>query len=80
MTSDLDEGPNISFCKFNIDHNNNQNLIEIEETEIFSSIREKQIMYERVLLGKTLLKISKGEINIKKDFYVDLTKEVEQSL
>ena len=37
-------------------------------------------MYERVLLGKTLLKISKGEINIKKDFYVDLTKEVEQSL
>ena len=80
MTSDLDEGPNISFCKFIIDHNNNQNLIEIEETEIFSSIREKQIMYERVLLGKTLLKISKGEINIKKDFYVDLTKEVEQSL
>ena len=61
MTSDLDEGPNISFCKFNIDHNNNQNLIEIEETEIFSSIREKQIMYERVLLGKTLLKISKGK-------------------
>ena len=36
MTSDLDEGPNISFCKFNIDNNNNQNLIEIEETEIFS--------------------------------------------
>ena len=40
MTSDLDEATNISFCKFNIDNNNNQNLIEIEETEIFSSIRE----------------------------------------
>ena len=80
MTSELDEGPNISFCKFNIDNNNNQNLIEIEETEIFSSIREKQIMYERVLLGKTLFKISKGEINIKKDSYIDLTKEVELSL
>ena len=37
-------------------------------------------MYERVLLGKTLFKISKGEIKIKKDSYFDLTKQVELSL
>ena len=80
MTPDLDEGPNISFCKFKIQNNYHQDHTEIEKSEIFSSIREKQIMYERVLLRKTLYKISRGEINIKKDCYVDLTKEVEQSL
>ena len=81
MTPDLDEGPNLSFCKFSIYDNNLHEYWEdakkypnsIEETKLFKTIREIIVKNERNLLVETLNKISSNEINIDKPNQYDLS-------
>tara|TARA_B110000438_G_scaffold67348_1_gene67748 strand:- start:2073 stop:2834 length:762 start_codon:yes stop_codon:yes gene_type:complete len=88
MTKDLDEGPNISYCKFNIYDTEFKKYweefktsdISIEKTVLFNAIRQKILIYERELLSVTLLKISQRSIDINKDTLVDLSKEVNENL
>ena len=88
MTKDLDDGPNISYCKFNIYDNEfekywnefNQSNKPIEKTVLFNAIREKMLIHERELLKVTLVKISQGIIDIDRDRLVDLSKEVNRNL
>ena len=88
MTPELDEGPNISFCKFNIKDNNNINLWEklkkqenkIEDSDIFWDIRKRIIFYERALLKKTLEKISNGEIGVTPNKPKNLSEEINQRI
>jgi phosphoribosylglycinamide formyltransferase 1 len=88
MTKDLDEGPNISYCKFNIHDTEfkkywnelNKSNEPIEKSILFNAIREKILIYERELLSVTLLKISQGSIDINKDKLVDLSKEVNEKI
>ena len=81
MTPDLDEGPNLSFCKFSIYDNNLHEYWEdakkcpnsIEETKLFKKIREIIVKNERNLLLETLDKISSNEIDIDKPNQYDLS-------
>ena len=81
MTPDLDEGPNLSFCKFSINDNNLHEYWEdakkcpnsIEETKLFKKIREIIVKNERNLLLETLDKISSNEIDIDKPNQYDLS-------
>ena len=88
MTKDLDEGPNISYCKFNI-HDTEfkkywnefyKSNKSIEKSILFNAIREKILIYERELLSVTLGKISQGSIDINKDKLVDLSNEVNEKI
>ena len=86
MTTDLDEGPCISFCKFSIKNEENNYLWEnldnnkndLENSDLFLEIRKKMMLYESILLRKTLEKISLKEININSTNSTDLSKEVNQ--
>tara|TARA_B100000579_G_scaffold167969_1_gene136665 strand:+ start:15347 stop:16096 length:750 start_codon:yes stop_codon:yes gene_type:complete len=86
MTPDLDEGPCVSYCKFNIKNKENINLWEnidnkkndFEKSDLFLDIRKKMIIYERILLRKTLEKISSKEININDTESKNLSEEVNQ--
>ena len=88
MTPDLDEGPNISFCEFQIKNELNLNLWkkinrkneDIETSELFIDIRKKIITHEKALLKKTLEKISNKEIDIIKHNFVNLSDEVNKIL
>ena len=81
MTPDLDEGPNLSSCKFSINDNNlheywedaKKCLNSIEETKLFKKIREIIVKNERNLLLETLDKISSNEIDIDKPNQYDLS-------
>lgn len=88
MTEDLDEGPNISYCKFNIYEKEfkkyweklNKTNEPIENSDLFNAIRQKMLIHERELLKVTLLKISQGIIDINNDKFIDLSKEVNKNL
>jgi folate-dependent phosphoribosylglycinamide formyltransferase PurN len=88
MTEDLDEGPNISYCKFNIFEKEFKKYWEkldrsnelIKDSDLFNAIRQKMLKYERELLKVTLLKISQGKIDINNDKFIDLSKEVNKNL
>ena len=88
MTPDLDDGPNISFCEFQIKNELNLNLWrkinrkneDIETSELFIDIRKKIITHEKALLKKTLEKISNKEIDIIKHNFVNLSDEVNKIL
>ena len=89
MTPDLDEGPNISYCKFKIKSEElktewkavqkNKN-IEIENSKLFFEIRKKIVNYEQILLYETISKIGMKEIDINNFLSLDLSAEVNKKV
>ena len=89
MTPDLDEGPNISYCKFKIKSEElktewkavqkNKN-IEIENSKLFFEIRKKIVNYEQILLYETISKIGMKEIDINNSLSLDLSAEVNKKV
>jgi hypothetical protein len=89
MTPDLDEGPNISYCKFKIKSEElqaewkavkkNKN-IEMENSRLFLEIRKKIVNYEQILLYETISKIEMKEIDINNFLSLDLSAEVNKKV
>ena len=89
MTPDLDEGPNISYCKFKIKTKElttewkavqKSKNIEIENSKLFFEIRKKIVNYEQILLYETLSKIGMKEIDINNSLSLDLSAEVSKKV
>jgi len=94
VTSDVDRGPAISFCRFPIRDSANEGLWEVTSRDhvatlpvaeltaspLFSDIRERGVRRERPFLVETLRELAVGEIAVPPAAPVDLTSVVEGAI
>lgn len=94
-TKEVDQGPVLSYCTFpirdsetdalwdNLDHaeqkvDHNEEIATVKD-QLFTSVRSKQLLYERPFFVETLRALANERIK-SLDVPLDLTKEVNQSL
>ncbi len=94
VTGDVDRGAAISYCRYAIRDERNEELwrsfagvttgdetvAEIQETPLYQDIRERGVDRERPFLIETLRAVAEGRLAVPPLVPVDLTQEVESAL